>query len=46
MCVYWLTYRLVGAALGPLMAGPLSTLGWDYVFYALMVANSLGALVS
>ncbi len=35
----------VGAAIGPLIAGPLSTLGWDYVFYALMVASFLGLLV-
>lgn len=35
----------VGAALGPLTAGPLSTLGWEYVFYALMAANALGLLM-
>lgn len=35
-----------GAALGPLTAGPLSNLGWKYVFYALMTANALGLLVS
>jgi len=35
----------IGAALGPLMAGPLSRLGWEYVFYAMMAANTLGLLM-
>lgn len=37
----------IGAAVGPLVAGALSSnLGWDSVFYALMVAAGLGLLVS
>lgn len=27
------------------MAGPLSALGWDYVFYALMISSFLGLVV-
>ncbi len=34
-----------GAAVGPLLVGPLSTLGWDYVFYVLMIASAMGLLV-
>uniref|UniRef100_A0A3B4BJD1 Major facilitator superfamily (MFS) profile domain-containing protein n=1 Tax=Periophthalmus magnuspinnatus TaxID=409849 RepID=A0A3B4BJD1_9GOBI len=36
----------VGAALGPLLAGLLSTRGWDQVFYMLMTADFLALLVS
>nr|CAH0105951.1 unnamed protein product [Daphnia galeata] len=37
----------IGAAVGPLIAGALSDLenGWDYLFYALMVASALGLLL-
>lgn len=37
----------IGAAVGPLIAGALSSLenGWDYVFYALMVASAMGLLL-
>ncbi|XP_045033021.1 glucose-6-phosphate exchanger SLC37A2 isoform X3 [Daphnia magna] len=35
----------IGAAIGPLVAGPLSNLGWDYVFYALMMASAMGLLL-
>ena len=35
-----------GAAVGPLLAGYLSGLGWDYVFYAMMLSSALGTLVS
>ena len=35
-----------GAAIGPLIAGPLTeAFGWDGVFYALMIAGALGLLV-
>jgi hypothetical protein len=37
---------LKGAAVGPLIVGPLSFLGWDYVFYFLMIASTMGMLVS
>jgi hypothetical protein len=37
---------LKGAAVGPLIVGPLSFLGWDYVFYFLMIASTMGVLVS
>lgn len=36
----------VGAAVGPLLAGLLSTHGWDQVFYMLMTADFLALLVS
>ena len=39
-------FSLTGAAVGPLLAGYLSGLGWEYVFYALMVANGLAFIVS
>uniref|UniRef100_A0A3B4BI95 Major facilitator superfamily (MFS) profile domain-containing protein n=1 Tax=Periophthalmus magnuspinnatus TaxID=409849 RepID=A0A3B4BI95_9GOBI len=35
----------VGAALGPLLAGLLSTRGWDQVFYMLMTADFLALLL-
>ncbi|XP_070770444.1 glucose-6-phosphate exchanger SLC37A1 isoform X2 [Enoplosus armatus] len=35
----------VGAALGPLLAGLLSTGGWDQVFYMLMTADFLALLI-
>ncbi|XP_046640771.1 glucose-6-phosphate exchanger SLC37A2-like isoform X2 [Daphnia pulicaria] len=35
----------IGAAVGPLLVGPLSTLGWDYVFYVLMIASAMGLLL-
>ncbi|XP_055004883.1 glucose-6-phosphate exchanger SLC37A1 isoform X2 [Boleophthalmus pectinirostris] len=35
----------VGAALGPLLAGLLSTGGWDQVFYMLMTADFLALLL-
>ena len=46
---YGIRLRIVGfsgAAIGPLMAGPLSRYGWHYVFYTLMVASAMAALVS
>uniref|UniRef100_A0A3B3ICI4 Solute carrier family 37 member 1 n=1 Tax=Oryzias latipes TaxID=8090 RepID=A0A3B3ICI4_ORYLA len=36
----------VGAALGPLLAGLLSSYGWDKVFYMLMAADFFALLVS
>uniref|UniRef100_A0A673IPW2 Solute carrier family 37 member 1 n=1 Tax=Sinocyclocheilus rhinocerous TaxID=307959 RepID=A0A673IPW2_9TELE len=36
----------VGAAVGPLLAGLLSSQGWDQVFYMLMTADFLALLVS
>uniref|UniRef100_A0A8K9XT66 Solute carrier family 37 member 1 n=1 Tax=Oncorhynchus mykiss TaxID=8022 RepID=A0A8K9XT66_ONCMY len=35
----------VGAAIGPLLAGVLSSQGWDQVFYMLMAADFLALLV-
>nr|XP_045587949.1 glucose-6-phosphate exchanger SLC37A2-like isoform X2 [Procambarus clarkii] len=35
----------IGAAVGPLIAGPVSDLDWDYVFYMLMVADVLALLL-
>lgn len=35
-----------GAALGPLLAGLLSSYGWDKVFYMLMAADFFALLVS
>uniref|UniRef100_A0A6Q2ZDM2 Major facilitator superfamily (MFS) profile domain-containing protein n=1 Tax=Esox lucius TaxID=8010 RepID=A0A6Q2ZDM2_ESOLU len=35
----------VGAAIGPLLAGVLSSRGWDQVFYMLMAADFLALLV-
>jgi MFS family permease len=35
----------VGAAVGPLLAGVMSIVGWQYVFYMLMTANVLALLV-
>ena len=37
---------ILGAAVGPLLAGPLSDLGWKYVFYMLMLSDILALLVS
>ncbi|PSN45251.1 hypothetical protein C0J52_06997 [Blattella germanica] len=34
-----------GAAVGPLLAGVVSTAGWQYVFYMLMVADVLALLL-
>jgi MFS family permease len=34
-----------GAAVGPLLAGVVSIVGWQYVFYMLMIANVLALLV-
>jgi MFS family permease len=34
-----------GAAVGPLLAGVVSSVGWQYVFYMLMTANVLALLV-
>lgn len=36
---------MLGAALGPLLAGLLSAGGWDQVFYMLMTADFLALLV-
>nr|XP_053631625.1 glucose-6-phosphate exchanger SLC37A2-like [Cherax quadricarinatus] len=35
----------IGAAVGPLIAGPVSELDWNYVFYMLMVADVLALLL-
>lgn len=35
----------VGAAIGPLLAGVLSSQGWDQVFYMLMAADFLALLL-
>jgi len=35
----------VGAAVGPLLAGVVSNIGWQYVFYMLMAADVLALLV-
>ncbi|KAL1454915.1 hypothetical protein WDU94_009044 [Cyamophila willieti] len=36
----------IGAAVGPLLAGFVSSYGWIYVFYMLMFSCSLAVLVS
>lgn len=38
-------FVMIGAALGPLLAGLLSAGGWDQVFYMLMTADFLALLV-
>ncbi|XP_075460430.1 glucose-6-phosphate exchanger SLC37A2 isoform X3 [Ascaphus truei] len=35
----------IGAALGPLLAGPLSNLGWSYVFYMLIASDLCACLL-
>ncbi|XP_071528540.1 LOW QUALITY PROTEIN: glucose-6-phosphate exchanger SLC37A2-like [Panulirus ornatus] len=35
----------IGAAVGPLIAGPVSAMDWNYVFYMLMVADVLALLL-
>lgn len=35
----------IGGALGPLIAGAISDLGWQYVFYMLMGANVMALLL-
>jgi len=35
----------IGAAVGPLLAGPLSDYGWKYVFYMLMISDVLALLL-
>lgn len=37
---------ILGAALGPLLAGLLSSSGWNNVFYMLMIADACALLVS
>lgn len=39
-------YSILGAALGPLLAGLISPSGWNNVFYMLMVADACALLVS
>lgn len=39
-------HGILGAALGPLLAGLLSSSGWNNVFYMLMIADACALVVS
>lgn len=45
LLIFHVRWFRVGAAVGPLVAGFVSNMGWQYVFYMLMTADVLALLV-
>ena len=41
-----IVFAKIGAAVGPLIAGPVSNFGWENVFYMLMVADVIALVVN